>query len=161
MTALDEDEVEVLPARVTPEIAMAEEDLLNVDKVMSQTQQMRLRIINKLTESARGLPEDVKEQVTLLKAIDGLDKAATTRSRLKIEAEAAKSGAEEARNTAQILRELKGQMFAQSPMGGRREEPVLGSDIPDPILKPGETDIGVSGMTYDAFTKTMDQEENS
>ena len=138
-------------------VVIEEAQLLDVDKMMTTTQMLRLRIINNLTQTSTGMPMDTKQEATLLKAIDGLDKAVATKRRLGIEEQAAKTGEEDARNTAAILRELKGQMFAAANVvDPSRAAPSLGNDIPDPILKPGETDIGTANLNYEAFTKGVE-----
>jgi len=161
MSAIEE-ELDCAPPtaqRAHPPSAIDESQLLDVDVVMLNSQKLRLQIINKLTETARGLPEDVKEQVTLLKAIDGMDKAVATKRRLGIEEQAAKTADEDARNSAEILRALKGQMFAQANVvDPNRPAPVLGSEVPEPILKPGETEIGTANMNYESFTKGVSQD---
>lgn len=161
MSAIEE-EIDYAPPKAPPPHAPVEVDpaqLLDVDTVMQTTQALRLRIINNLTQNATGMPLDTKQEATLLKAIDGMDKAVATKRRLGIEEQAAKTGEEEARNTASILRELKGKMFAQANVvDPNRPAPALGSEVPEPILKPGETEIGTANMNYETFTKGAGQD---
>jgi hypothetical protein len=135
-------------------------DTTEVDSVLTYTQEKRLMVIEQLTKFGT-LTTDPKEMSILLKSLDGMDKSVATRKRLIIDAAAQMSQEEEARHGAEILKAMRHGMFAiAAEMAVPRAAPDLAS-IPTAELVPGETEIGVAGLNYEAFMQGLPKQDES
>ena len=129
------------------------------DEVLQFTQSKRMEIVNKLT--AKGIPTDSNDDMgNLLKTLDGMDRVALGRKRIK--ADEGIAGANQAAAAAVIATLLQkansgGAKPFQSDTLVDREIPVLGNDIPAPVLVDGETETAPSQMSYDGFMAKYQQ----
>lgn len=121
--------------------------------MMTLTNQKRMEIVNAFTRNGK-MTEDPKEASVIIKALADMDKSVVTKKRIGIEEASVKSTEEEAHASAELLKAIKHNMF-QAVGAPTREIPELGSHVPEPELVPGETEIGISNMTYDSFTKGL------
>lgn len=131
------------------------------DAVMDYTQQKRMQIIEALTRDNK-LPEDVKEQTTLMKALDGLDKQAMGKKRLIVEDKKADNEKEAAALVNAALRMMSSQRLAHVDVIDVEsvEIPTLPDHIPPPVLAPGETDATSKPETFDSFMAQQDTVTN-
>lgn len=126
------------------------------DAVMDFTQQKRMQIVQALTAGNK-LPEDVKEQATLLKALDGLDKQAMGKKRLIVEDKKADNEKEAAALVNAALKAMSAHRIVLDPSAGPPgEPPTLPEHIPTPVLTPGETDATSKPETFDSFMAQQD-----
>lgn len=128
--------------------------VMNDDEVLDFTQVHRRKLVEKLTETTP-LPADPKEQATLLKALDGLDKAALGKKRIQVEEKGADAQAEAAKIMAHVLSGTAFNRKSDTPNLSRKA-PVLGSDVPEPILIEGETSMTTMHADYNQFMGQAD-----
>lgn len=126
-------------------------DTKDVDSVLEYTQAKRKFIIEAMIVNNK-LPEDPTEKSVLLKALADMDKTVSTRKRLVIEEQSAASAEEQASASAALLQAMRHKMF-EAPVPVPRAAPDLGNTPID--LVPGETEIGVANLTYDAFIASL------
>lgn len=136
---------------VTLPEAMSEDDILRF------TQRMRKGFVDHLT--ADGFPSDPKDQNTLLSAMADMDRSALQNKRIGSEA----NQAEADRLAAMAIAKMTSHFGAINPfekqVGGVREIPAFDeTDLPTVELVPGETDVGISDMTYEDMARKMAKE---
>lgn len=123
------------------------------DQILQYTQGKRQEIVSKLT--AKGIPtDDSKQMQALLATLDGMDRVALGKKRIK--ADEGIAGANQAAAAAVIATLLqKAGSAGMRPFEAvdviPRTPPTLGSDIPEPVLVKGETDTVTQQMSYEAF----------
>lgn len=123
------------------------------DLALNLTQQVRHQIIATMTH--KGVPVSDPEAMTiLLKTMDGMDKVALGKKRIKVDEGTANAG--QAAAAAIIARVLQAASNASnkpytSTVPVNREIPTLSLDVPRPMLVSGEIDIAPTQMTYDVF----------
>lgn len=133
--------------------------VMGEDEVLAYTQNKRKQIVDHLTKD-QAVPEDGSSRDMLLRALDGLDKAAFTKKRLQADD---RNNGNMAAMMASLLTHLssnKGAPMAEVVDNGT-PPPALGSDIPAPTLVPGETDIGAPQMDYDSFMAPYKEDDQS
>ena len=131
--------------------------LVSEDQVLAFTQFKRQQIANQLLANGE-LPGDPKLAKLALDVLDGMDRAALGRKRIKVE-ERANQNQEQA---AALITELLNKVGSYRPPILLQRDivdiPKLGDDVPEPQLVPGETsDIGGQAETYETFTTRMFQ----
>lgn len=123
------------------------------DQILQFTQGKRQEIVSKLT--AKGIPtDDSKQMQALLATLDGMDRVALGKKRIK--ADEGLAGANQAMAAGVIATLLQragsaGVRPFEVLDAPPRTPPVLGSEIPDPVLVKGETDTVTQQMSYEAF----------
>lgn len=122
------------------------------DELLSYTREKRKALVEKLTDG--GVPTDTKDQSILLAALDGLDRSALTRMRIRTDEKANTDNANAAAIIAKTLMSIRSNSGFLSHTTDR-EIPVLSNDIPHPELVPGEIEINPVQEDYDAFMKRM------
>jgi len=133
------------------------------DSVLDYTQTKRLEIVDKLT--AGGIPVTDNDQMnTLLKTLDGMDRVALGKKRIKADEGLASANQAMA---ATVISEL----LRKANSGGvkpfvvenavERPTPVLGNEVPPPVLVEGETDVLAPQMSYDTFMAKFEGGEGS
>lgn len=97
---------------------------------------------------------DKSDKTLLTGMLDGIARNALTKKRIKSdEAMAAGLASSATGLIAELLKSAQSMTFGK-PMGDviNMPAPQLGKEIPDPVLLPGETEIGVAtGMNYESF----------
>lgn len=143
----------IVSPKASPEPAL---DVLDMDQVLTYTQNKRLRAINEINKRLGEL-EDPTMFSVLFKGLGDMDKAVVQRRRVGIEEESAKNADEQARDHAALLRSITAKAF-QVPLGEgiSRPAPSLDDTHGTAELVPGETDQGTHEMSYDAFAKDID-----
>lgn len=134
----------------------------NDDEVLSFTQDMRVRLINQLTDNGTKMPTDPKEQQQLALLLTDMDRQAVTKKRLRQDAQANDTAVRATATIAAVLDRLG----ARNPFKLDSSEIIDGQcrviDMPDKLVEnvkvvPGELDIGIADNTYSGF---MDDYEN-
>ena len=128
------------------------------DQLLDFTQRTRKALIEKFTRN--GMPGDVKEASVILGALADIDRQVIGKKRLKIDEEAMRGGAAIAFNVAQVLRGITNKPTTDG-IESNRSTPVLGSEIPDPALIPGETDIAPIQVDYDTFQAQVQESRST
>ena len=121
------------------------------DEILEYTQKQRKDLVIAIT--AKGMPSDIKERMTLLSALDGMDRAALGIKKIKVEDKAATANANSVATLAIILSKI-GPKSLDNP-GIRLSIPELSTNIPEPQLISGEMVIGTQAGNYEDFMKTM------
>jgi hypothetical protein len=134
--------------------------VMSDDAVMDYTQQMRMRIIAGLTKGGN-LPMDVKEQATLMKALDGLDKQAIGKKRIVTENALADTQKQTARLINDVFKTIGGRGMGEVIDAVMREVPRLPDSVPDPDLVDGELDATSTPLTFDTFVARYGNPESA
>ena len=119
------------------------------DEVLAYTQSKRKEIVEHLTKDKK-IPEDGSSRDMLLRALDGLDKAAFGKKRLQADE---RNNGNMAAMMAKLLTHLSSNknLPPADVIDNGAPPPALGSDIPNPVLVPGETEVSAPQMDYDTF----------
>jgi len=143
---------------------IANMEVLDDDQALAFTQKARRKIVSKILEKGE-IPEDKGEQIMLLQALDGMDRAALGNKRIKADEKASDALGDSSALIAQMLTQMAGNVkLAKSEDIVDVEAkditaPALPDTIPDPILVPGETTIGAPQLDYDSFMNSMNGRE--
>jgi hypothetical protein len=127
------------------------EVIQNEDAVLTYTQKQRQKIVERLMKLEHDKLEG-SDKTMLLMALDGMDRSALGRKRLKSDENISASQAAVAGLIAKVLA-TPGALQAGMMIDGITTRPVpqLPADIPEPDLVPGELDSGAPQMSYDTF----------
>jgi hypothetical protein len=123
---------------------------MNEDEVLAYTQNLRVRIIKEVTKGGV-VPDDRSAQSLLMNQLDSLERTALTSKRIKADEAAAETGAGAAALIAKLLSQAGSGRREETDIIEARVVPVLGSDVPEPVLVPGETEIAPGQLDYDSF----------
>lgn len=146
-----------LPEKPQNPVADTPDEDMTDDQVISFTQRTRRRFLKHMLEG--GFPNDEKEQRVLLTALSDMDRTAIGNKRIG----AAEKQSQSDTLVAQTLAELGRQFGANNPFQSDSPEtvndfvPPPRHELPPANAVPGETDIGVSDVTYEEFTKRYDE----
>lgn len=124
---------------------MSEIVIKTEDEVLDYTQVQREKVINKLT--ANGVPGDTKELLVMLSALDGMDRSALAKKKLKSDAGMADKFGIASAAITQLLTGMRGEIAAQVPVTDRSEV-KLPDNLPTPEIVPGELDSSSPNLTY-------------
>ena len=127
------------------------------DEVLRYTRGVRLDLVDELTK--KGVPTDTKDQQTLLQTLSDMDRGALSNKKIG----ASESIAEADRIVAVAIAQLNNQFGSQNPFVRRSgsliegEVPRLDAGrMPEIELVEGETEIGLSAMTYNSFIEQVE-----
>jgi hypothetical protein len=126
------------------------------DHVLTYTQKKRQQIVTAMMgEDGEKLNSLEKgDKMVVLAALDGMDRAALGRKRLKTDEKIGASQAQAAALIAQVL-QTPGAMQAGMVIDGqiqeRRAVPQLPVGLPEPEVVPGEMDSDAAQMDFDTF----------
>ena len=106
----------------------------------------------------KAFPQDKGEQILLMQALDGMDRAALTNKRIKSDEKTQNDVAGAASMIAQMLSQMGG--MVQMPKVNDDnvvdvEPKMLTEEIPEPVLVPGETEINSPQLDYNSFVTSM------
>ena len=119
------------------------------DSDLDYTKEMRKKLVNHVTGGGNVMPEGPKQQMVLLKALEGIDRAAL--SKLKIKSD---EGATTSQNAVLLLAAIfndprtKNVGFVENT---DREPPVFDVNIKPTVLVEGELDLISGSDSYEAF----------
>lgn len=131
---------------------------LNDDDLIDYTQGLRKMLADDITEHGTVMPTDKDERHILLAALDGISKTSLGRKRIQTVDEGNK-------NTAAALAAMdalskkfgnNNPFIREGNSGGITIEQ---HKLPAIEVVPGNTDIGVSSLTYDEFSSDRAKEE--
>lgn len=123
------------------------------DNVLTYTQKKRQQLVTQMMgEDGEKLANLEKgDKMVVLAALDGMDRAALGRKRLKTDEKTAASQAAAAALIAQVL-QAPGALQAGLVIDGiARPVPQLPTSIPEPEVVPGEMDSDAAQMDFDTF----------
>lgn len=126
------------------------------DNVLTYTQKKRQQLVTQLMgENGEKLQNLEKgDKMVVLAALDGMDRAALGRKRLKTDEKIGASQAQAAAIIAQVL-QAPGAMHAGMVIDGQiqqaRPVPQLPTSLPEPEVVPGEMDSDAAQMDFDTF----------
>lgn len=130
-------------------------DQLNMEEVdLEYTRNLRKQLVSEIMTPEGKMPTETKDRMTLLSALDSIDRAALTKMRIKSD--------EGMNNTKAQAAEALMLMFMDPRMKSKpevielgaesvREVPKLPSDLPMPTLVPGELDQSSGNENYNTF----------
>ena len=127
------------------------------DDVLAFTHSKRKIIIDHMLKG--GVPEDPALTKVILSALDGMDKAALTRKRIKVEEKQSNNQEQAAALIAKLLVASSDRRPSDNLSIAAFIAPVLGMDIPNPILVVGEAGGGCEQQTYETFIAKISVEE--
>lgn len=119
------------------------------DSDLDYTKEMRKKLVNHVTGGGNKMPEETKQQMVLLQALDGIDRAAL--SKLKIKSE---EGATTSQNAALLLAAIFNDPRTKNVglvENTNREPPVFDINIKPTVLVEGELDLISGSDSYEAF----------
>ena len=140
--------------------ATTEHTLESEDQILAFTHSTRKQVVNSLM--SKGVPQDGESLNILLKTVDGMDRAALTRKRIKADEKVADQAAAASGLIAQVLLAVGNRRGHQEPVQTliHREPPMLGLEIPAPILVEGECEVNPVQTQYAAFMASFPEEED-
>lgn len=125
------------------------------DEILSYTHSKRKEVVEHITKG--GIPNDKADVSVLLKALDGMDHSALSRKRIKVEEAHNKHQEHAAALISKVLAANASNRTLNINDLTERTVPLLGDDIPEPNLVPGETLIAVTNQTYDEFMVSVNK----
>ena len=125
------------------------ETVITDDQVLAYTQDHRKKIVDLLFKE--GVPEDTADMKLALLAMDGMDKAALGKKRIIVDSKTNANQEMAAGLIAKLLTAASNVPQNKIIINSNIPAPVLGADIPDPILVEGEMDTLTKQQTYDSF----------
>lgn len=136
------------------------EVILNDDDIIEQNQQLRKKFVKHLTPEGK-FPEDIKAQYVLLTTMADMDRTALQNKKI---GSTERQGAAD-RQAAMLIATIVGNCEGKNPFESTTRQgtvPQLQSNlIPEVVIVPGETDIGLEHETYDQFTARMESKMES
>lgn len=130
------------------------------EAILDYTQQVRKQIVGQLVKSNDNLA-DPKIVTTIGSLLDGMDRQALGKMRIKVEEKQALNQEGMAANVAEILKQMGTGHSFQAPEPVARTIPVLGSDVPDPVLVEGEVATNPPQQDFDSFHAQFAPEESN
>ncbi|MGI9214025.1 MAG: hypothetical protein ACR2HF_16270 [Methylococcaceae bacterium] len=128
--------------------------LFNPDdqQLLAKTQDTRLKIIDHFMGEDGRMPKHQGEWAALHQALDGIDRNVYTKAKLKLNEENTQQRQQMFDMITEVLRQTN-QQHADTPIA--HEPPKVEVKL-ELNAVPGEMDIGVYELTYDAFMRDAD-----
>lgn len=139
---------------------VAAQSIMSEDEVLQYTHGVRKAIVDKITDNGQKIPaEDPKLLHTILATLDGMDRSALGRK--KIQSEEKLAGANQAMAAgiiATVLQQVGSghNLPFTSAEGIERAIPVLGNDVPEPVLVDGEIDTNAPQQSFESFQRKFE-----
>lgn len=129
--------------------------LVNEDTILAYTHDKRKSIVTQLLAKPDTL-NDPDQTKIVLSALKDMDTAALGRKRIKVEEKASLNQEATAGLIARLLAATSSIKPYQSDIPSNKAAPVLGADIPEPVLVIGETSvIGATQQSYETFVASV------
>lgn len=122
---------------------------------LEYTKKLRIKIVE-ATMVNGAVPADFKEKTILLQTLADMDRITLGKMRIKSDEKTAAQNENAAAIIATALTQVRPADFKTV---STRSMPELSTDIPVPVLIPGETDVGTKHLTYDDFVASNPQQE--
>lgn len=132
--------------------------MMTEDQVLAYVQNKQVAIVAELTKD-RAVPDDSGMRNALLGTLDSLARNALGSKRIKADEKAAQGMAGMAGIVGEFLNQvgkIRGKENGTIIEDATRTVPTLGSDIPEPVLVPGETDVNPRQTTYEELMSGTD-----
>lgn len=127
-------------------------DSLDDDQILTYTHGIRKQIVAGIMEEGK-VPKDTREIQALAGVLNDMDRAAIAIKKIKSDEKVADSAnVSGAALVAKLLKELNPSAIKNADVMDVTP-PTLGNEIEKPEIKPGETDIGTSSLTFEDFSK--------
>jgi hypothetical protein len=149
----EQDEYDRFPETSGSDAAIQNIEVIeNEDQVLNFTQRKRQQIVTQMMGAEGEKLKDLErgDKMVLLQALDGMDRSALGKKRLKTDEKTAASAQAAAALIAQVLT-APGINHAGRGDAPRAAIPTLPTDIPDPQLVPGEIATDAPQMDVDTF----------
>lgn len=130
------------------------------DNILGYTHSVRKGIVVALMPNGQ-LPSDPANTKIVLAALDGMDRSALTRKRIKTDEKKIDSDAAAAELISKVLIAAGSSGNKRNLPITQRALPVLGTDVPEPLLVEGETSTNAPVQNYDSFVSKIAASENS
>ena len=125
------------------------EEIDQNDLDLEYVRQKRKEIINSLT--ANGVPGDNDKVQILLGALSDMDRTSLSKKKIKVDKDVGNNQAQAMELIATMFSDTRIKKYGVSDSLTNRELPLLGNDIPEPILVEGETSQQAELENYDSF----------
>lgn len=131
------------------------------DRVLDYTLGVRRQIVEKHLQ-ATNFAADPEAQKLVLQSLDGMDRVALGRKRINADVEQNQTNAKMQALVATVLMQTRDPKFmggTQTPVAGAaRAAPVLGNEVPDPVVVAGEMAQSPIAMTFAEFQAQFEPE---
>ena len=140
------------------------DELENIPELPSEEQMMalvhhkRMHVVNYLCKDAQSVPGDPENIKVLLTVLKDIDSNALTRKRIKSDERSNDIQSQSAELIAKILASSNNRN-AGVTISMPYSVPTLPKTISDPVLVPGEADIGATDITYETFINSFIDED--
>ena len=137
---------------------MSDQEKSSEEADLQFTKEKRMEIVRALVGAADKIKDqDPKLLNTALAALDGIDRQALTKMRIKSDEGISNSNSAIAQSLAHAFMDPRVKRIAQAEAanGTRTGTPELPDHLPTPEILPGEMDSGISNETYESFQKRM------
>lgn len=134
-------------------MSTSSDNALSDESVMDYTQRLRMRVVTKLLGESDSPPSDPKEVLTLNTVLDSMDRTALGSLRAKREAQVDDMSKQAAALVHEVLQRAGNvDIFAVGVISTQpRQVQEIPPEMADPVIVPGELEVGLSTMTSDAF----------
>ena len=122
--------------------------ITNEDTDLQYTRDKRIQLVEAITKKGTSVPEDIKDRSILLSALDGIDKAALAKKKIKSDEGISNSQVAAAAIIAEIYTTKNVRALAIDTGG---VIPLLNNTIPDAAVVYGELDTVSEPLNYDTF----------
>lgn len=125
---------------------------------LAYTRRLRMKLIDDMTANGK-MPDDNKDRITLLAALNDMDRAALGSKKIKSDQGIANMQAQAAQLLATMFNDPNVKKIGVAVEGAVREIPTI-DDLDIAVdVKPGELDINPTQESYDSFTKRLGMAE--
>lgn len=121
---------------------------------MKVANQVRMLVVNKLTKGGKGIPEDPKDVKVLLAAVDGMDRQAIGRLRIKTDQQLANAALEAIALADEIFGD-RDALIARAKRGESINSVLGDTELPEFTPIPGQTAINPPQETFENFRTRM------
>lgn len=128
------------------------------DTDLAYTRRLRMRLIDDMTANGK-MPGDNKDRITLLAALNDMDRAALGSKKIKSDQGIADMQAQAAQLLATMFNDPNVKKIGVVVEGAVREIPTIDDLDINVEVKPGELDINPTQENYDSFTKRLGMAE--
>lgn len=129
------------------------------DSIFAYTNERRKHIVTTLMKEDMALKDPAYAKI-VLQALDGLDKVALGRKRIKVDEKINTNQEMAAGLIARLLNSTAGSKLYETTMFDiNRKPPTLGTEIPNPILVEGETSVNALAITFETFIAGRSNED--
>jgi hypothetical protein len=120
------------------------------EEVLQFTQGMRRQLVIDMTPEGK-MPSDPKDRAIFLQTLADMDRQALTNKRISGDTKRSEDDRKAAALIATIFATIGNKSPFQSDIAGERVIDVPAVLVEDVELVPGETEIGITRLTYDDF----------